>query len=174
MIAIPVMRARVAPVLNWCSRVLLFPVGSQGGPVRELQLGPLSARERLQVLRQNGVTVLICGALSLELLQWAEHQGFKVLSGVAGEIDAVLQAYREDRLNAPEFWLPGCRGPRRYRQGPSSGASRSRGRCGGRSGTGPARDLCRCPACGATVKHEPGIPCFESQCPRCGQSMVGG
>jgi predicted Fe-Mo cluster-binding NifX family protein len=117
MIAIPVMRARVAPVLNWCSRILLFAEDFEEGPEQELRLPDLAALERLQVLRQNGVNTLICGALSLELLYGAAHYGLKVISGVAGEVDKVLKAYREDRLEDPEFWLPGCRGSMRYRQG---------------------------------------------------------
>jgi predicted Fe-Mo cluster-binding NifX family protein len=216
MIAIPVMRARVAPVLNWCSRILIFPEDSEADPGQELQLPDLPALERLKVLRQNGVNTLICGALSLELLLGAEYHGFKVISGVAGKVDEVLKAYREDRLGEPEFWLPGCRGPRRYRRGyrqkdglrhiekqggkldmPGGRGGKGRGRGQGRrqgggqggrggqfrgagggvmgSGSGQgteAQDLCRCPACGASAPHERGIPCFQVNCPQCGQPMV--
>jgi predicted Fe-Mo cluster-binding NifX family protein len=116
MIAIPVMRGRVAPVLNWCSRVLIFPSIPEGEIGQEFcapELGPL---ERLQVLLAKGVNTLICGALSADLQNRATQLGFKVIPGVAGDIDAVLMAYRQNRLDQPEFWLPGCRGPRRYRQ----------------------------------------------------------
>jgi len=148
MIAIPVMRARVAPVLNWCSRILLFPEDVEEGPEQELTLPDLAALERLQVLRQNGVNTLICGALSLELLHGAAHYGLKVISGVAGEVDKVLQAYREDRLEAPEFWLPGCRGPRRYRQGLSKGNALSPNEGPGDRGGGPGRGPGRGPGSG--------------------------
>jgi hypothetical protein len=116
MIAIPVMRGRVAPVLNWCSRVLIFPSTPEGEMGQEFcapELGPL---ERLQVLLAKGVNTLICGALSDDLQKRATYLGFKVIPGVAGDIDEVLMAYRQNRLDQPEFWLPGCRGPRRYRQ----------------------------------------------------------
>jgi predicted Fe-Mo cluster-binding NifX family protein len=116
MIAIPVMRGRVAPVLNWCSRVLIFPSTPEGDVGQEFcapELGPL---ERLQVLLAKGVNTLICGALSADLQNRAAELGFKVIPGVAGDIDEVLTAYRQNRLDQPEFWLPGCRGPRRYRQ----------------------------------------------------------
>jgi predicted Fe-Mo cluster-binding NifX family protein len=204
MIAIPVMRARVAPVLNWCSRILLFPEASGDGGGAELQLPDLEPLERLQILRQKGVSTLICGALSLELLQGAKHHGLKVISGVAGEVDEVLKAYREDRLQEPEFWLPGCRGPLRYRQGykeaddstyfgeqggnvnmpggrggrgQGGGRCRSQGAGGGTGGAGGGptagtQNLCRCPACGASVPHERGIPCFQVNCPQCGKAMV--
>jgi predicted Fe-Mo cluster-binding NifX family protein len=116
MIAIPVMRGRVAPVLNWCSRVLIFPSTSEGEMGQEFcapELGPL---ERLQVLLAKGVDTLICGALSADLQNRATQLGFRVIPGVAGDIEEVLTAYRQNRLDQPEFWLPGCRGPRRYRQ----------------------------------------------------------
>jgi predicted Fe-Mo cluster-binding NifX family protein len=117
MIAIPVMRGRVAPVLNWCSRWLIFPAPPEKGPGQELwapELGPL---ERLQLLQQRGVNTLICGALSADLQHCAAQLGLKVIPGVAGDIEAVLQAYRQNRLDRPEFRLPGCLGPGRYRRG---------------------------------------------------------
>jgi predicted Fe-Mo cluster-binding NifX family protein len=220
MIAIPVMRARVAPVLNWCSRILIFPEDPGAGARQELQLPDLSPLERVQVLRQNGVHTLICGALSPELQYSAMQQGLKIISGVAGEIGEVLQAYREDRLGEPEFWLPGCRGPRRYRRGcwkaddlsptgetgdkmimPGGSGGRGQGRGPGGQGQGRgkggrgqgqggqgqgrrpgagrpggqgagAQNLCRCPACGASLPHERGIPCFQVNCPQCGKPMV--
>jgi hypothetical protein len=71
----------------------------------------------LQELRQKGVSTLICGALSGDLQVCAVRFGLKVIPGVAGEIDRVLKAYWQNRLDQPEFLMPGCRGPRRYRQG---------------------------------------------------------
>ena len=147
MIAIPVMRGRVAPVLNWCSRVLIFPSTLEGEMGQEFcapELGPL---ERLQVLLAKGVNTLICGALSADLQNRAAQLGFKVIPGVAGDIDEVLTAYRQNRLDQPEFWLPGCRGPRRYRQNlgkenyhPITGEQGGKGAMpGGKSGRGAGR-----------------------------------
>jgi predicted Fe-Mo cluster-binding NifX family protein len=116
MIAIPVMRGRVAPVLNWCSQVLLFPANPEGGLGQELRLPELTPRERLEFLRDQRVNTLICGALSTDLHNCAIQLGLSVISGVAGEVGEVLEAYRQNRLEQPEFWLPGCRGSRRYRQ----------------------------------------------------------
>jgi predicted Fe-Mo cluster-binding NifX family protein len=117
MIAIPVMRARVAPVLNWCSHILIFPKDPERGPGQELWLPELGALERLKILREKGVNTLICGALSADLWHYARQLGLDIISGVAGEVDEVLKAYWQNRLSQPEFWLPGCQGPRRYRQG---------------------------------------------------------
>ena len=43
---------------------------------------------------------------------------------------------------------------------------------GPRQGDGGA-DICVCPSCGATVKHEKGTPCNSLSCPKCGQPMTG-
>lgn len=185
MIALPVMRGRVAPVLNWCSRIQIFPESPSpidGG--RELNLPHLEASERLQVLREKGVNTLICGALSAELLRYAKGIGLTVVSGVAGEVQEVVQSFRQNTLDHPKFWLPGCRGPRRYGRGFRSGketpcAARtglsSQGEKSGRgtvqrSGGGPG-GFCRCPACGFKVPHEQGIPCMQVACPHCGRIM---
>ena len=112
MIAIPIMRGRVAPVLNWCSRTMIFPVNPLGGSPQELWTPELGPSERLQLLRhQHEVQTLICGALSLDLQNCAVGLGVKVIPGVAGDIAEVIEAYRQDRLDRPEFWLPGCQGP---------------------------------------------------------------
>jgi predicted Fe-Mo cluster-binding NifX family protein len=186
MLAIPVLRSRVAPVLNWCSRMHIFPDDpSPDGGGQELNLPQLEAPQRLQVLREQGVSTLICGALSADLLLYAQELGLTVVSGVAGEVQEVVQSYWQNTLDQPKFWLPGCRGPRRYGRGWKGGKElpcEHRTRLGSRSqrspgsispperGCGPG-GFCWCPACGFRVPHEQGIPCVQVTCPHCGQSM---
>jgi predicted Fe-Mo cluster-binding NifX family protein len=185
MLAIPVLRSRVAPVLNWCSRIRIFPAEpSPESLSQELLLPHLEAAQRLQVLRDHGVSTLICGALSADLLRCARDLGLTVVSGVAGEVQEVVQFYWQNNLDDPRFRLPGCQGARCYRSGFRSGRDRCNGQAGdgnrrGRSsrrgrneaqGPGPG-GLCRCPACLAEVAHEQGIPCIQVRCPRCGQLM---
>ncbi|MGC9307442.1 MAG: hypothetical protein ACP5FL_01545 [Thermoplasmatota archaeon] len=50
---------------------------------------------------------------------------------------------------------------------PGAGGS---GRGGGRGYGRPGR--CRCPNCGHTAPHEPGVPCNTKKCPRCGTPMT--
>ena len=187
MLAVPVLRCRVAPVLNWCSRIQLFPEDpSQEGEGQELLLPHLEAPQRLQVLRNNGVRTLICGALSADLLHYARKLGLTVVSGVAGEVDEVVQSYRQNTLDHPKFWLPGCRGPRCYRSGWRGGKGVLRQGKAGRGGRGRRSEsgsqamgagpggFCLCPACGFKVPHEQGIPCIQVRCPRCAQIMERG
>jgi predicted Fe-Mo cluster-binding NifX family protein len=186
MIALPVMRGRVAPVLNWCSRMQIFEDGpSPEAMAQELYLPHLEAAQRLQMLREKGVKTLICGALSADLLGYAGQLGLTVVSGVAGEVQEVVQSYWQNTLDHPKFWLPGCRGLRRYRSGwlkgkglpcqalggtPGRGRSNRSARRLPESGLGPG-GFCQCPACGMQLPHEPGIPCVQVRCPRCHQMM---
>lgn len=42
---------------------------------------------------------------------------------------------------------------------------------GTRPGAGPSGE-CVCPSCGARVPHKAGIPCYNTNCPKCGTRMV--
>ena len=44
---------------------------------------------------------------------------------------------------------------------------------GGRRGRGFPKE-CVCPNCGYKAPHQPGFPCRQMTCPRCGISMVRG
>jgi hypothetical protein len=183
MLAIPVLRSRVAPVFDWCSRIQIFPLEpSSEGARQELYLPSLKADQRLRVLGDHGVTTVICGALSAELQHYARQLRIALICGVAGEVDDVLHSYWQNRLDQPRFWLPGCRRARHYRRGMTS----PRGFCRRqqREGAFPKQippsmenswgNICLCPHCGATVDHIQDIPCFATTCPRCGQVMEKG
>ena len=155
------------------------------GEAQELVLPQLEAAQRLRVLHDKGVSTLICGALSAELLHYAQRLGFTVVCGVAGEIDEVVRAYWQNSLDHPKFLLPGCQGPRRYRRSFRAGnghacereaGPRGPGRNAGPKGQSLSKGLgpggfCVCPECGIRVPHEQGIPCIQMRCPRCGQIM---
>ncbi len=49
------------------------------------------------------------------------------------------------------------------------GAGQGRGRR--TAGAGPEGN-CVCTSCGEKVKHQPGTPCNQMKCPKCGAPMV--
>ncbi len=55
--------------------------------------------------------------------------------------------------------------------GKGQGASGGGKRMGGGRGMGQCGE-CVCPSCGETVPHEPGIPCIDMTCPKCGSPMT--
>jgi predicted Fe-Mo cluster-binding NifX family protein len=180
MLAIPVLRSRVAPVLNWCSSICLFPDDpSYQGSGQEVDVSHLEAEQRLEFLRDRGVKILICGALSPELLHYGKRLGITIVCGVAGSIEEVRLSYWRNQLDQPQFWLPGCRGARRYRSGYQGGRGCPGLVRGPKRGRGQAlepgrgaAEACLCLACGLRLPHERGIPCSQVNCPRCGQPLV--
>ncbi|MBC2697616.1 MAG: hypothetical protein HF976_11950 [ANME-2 cluster archaeon] len=56
--------------------------------------------------------------------------------------------------------------------GTGSGRGSGMGRGGGRQHMGPPKE-CKCPGCGYTSPHQPGQPCANQACPKCGTNMVG-
>ncbi|MBN1423961.1 hypothetical protein JXA88_05325 [Candidatus Fermentibacteria bacterium] len=46
-----------------------------------------------------------------------------------------------------------------------------RGRMGGQFAGGPG-GFCVCPQCGHREPHERGVPCNQSQCPKCGLPLT--
>ncbi len=193
MLAIPVFRARVAPVLDWCSKIIIIPEeGADAASGRQIDVMEENIFSLMRTLREKGTRTLICGALSPEMLNYGESIGLRIIHGIAGDIEEVLQAYRERKLDRPQYWIPGCRGQRRYKGGARcTGRGKdgitSRGESGG-SGKGPVRkgpgDLqwdkaargqggfCVCPKCGSRKQHERGIPCSQVRCQACHSSMT--
>ncbi|MGB9836998.1 MAG: ferredoxin [Candidatus Saccharicenans sp.] len=41
----------------------------------------------------------------------------------------------------------------------------------GRLGQGPG-GYCFCPKCGYRQEHQPGVPCIEQRCPKCGSALI--
>jgi predicted Fe-Mo cluster-binding NifX family protein len=181
MVAIPVFRSRVAPVLDWCSKIVIVSEkGPDSSASREMYVKEDGRFALMRTLRQQGIDIVICGALSQEMLNYGESIGLKIIHGIAGDIGEVLEAYRKGELDRPRYWLPGCRELRRYKGGgkctekpagvPSGGSGPAGAGRAGPEAAGPG-GWCICPECGATVCHERGIPCSQLLCPECSAAM---
>lgn len=109
MLAVALFRSRVAPVLNWSSTVLLIPFGKVDRSAgMEIVLPDMSCFDRLRILCERKVSTLICGALSPDLLDYAQSLGLRIIHGIVGDIDEVLTAFRDGKLDQPHFRMPGC------------------------------------------------------------------
>ncbi len=142
----------------------------------------------------RGVSVLVCGAVSRQLLTLLSAYGIEVRPFVSGDLDEIVEAWMSGRLETPAFDMPGCpwgsmgSTGRRCRKGRSDmqggGAGRGAGGGGGgggRTGTGARGRMggmalgpsgrCVCTACGYSEPHERGVPCYDRKCPRCGTKL---
>ena len=99
-LAITAWQDRVAPRFDKAPRLCLWQGATpQGRADVDLDWSGHGVAERLRQLSASGVTVLICGGLQpwIERALW--QAGIEVISWVSGEVQDVLEAYRDGRLD---------------------------------------------------------------------------
>lgn len=115
-VAIPQWRERVSPVFDSSHHLLVAECGSGEDTCRRLlELSGQSPVARARCIREAGIDVLVCGALSRSARASLQSVGVRVVSGVCGPVEDVLRAFLENRLEHPAYRMPGasaapCRG----------------------------------------------------------------
>lgn len=117
-VALPVWNGRVSPVFDAATRMLIVEMG-EGGEVarREELIGDTLAPRRAWRLRELGVNVLLCGAISRPLSAMLAGAGITVVPFVTGEVEEVLSAYLTGAIAEPQYLMPGCGGRRMRHRG---------------------------------------------------------
>ena len=107
-VAIAVWEDRVSSVLDFSQQLFVVEL-KEGGETSRVQvaLAEQSALAKLAQLRELGIDVLICGAVSQPLAMAFRASGIRLLPYVTGKVDDVLKAYQADDLDLPQFKLPG-------------------------------------------------------------------
>ena len=110
-IAIPVHNERVSPLFDTAQRILIadIMVGKEVERAEHLIAG-LLPRQRAKLLSEQSVSQLICGAISLPMMNLVAAQGISVAPNIAGYVDEVLRAYTSGTLFSSQFMMPGCWG----------------------------------------------------------------
>ena len=128
-IAIPVWNDNLSNVFDFAGRLLVVEIENAREVSRsEVPLQAESLPERAGRLKQLGVNVLLCGAISRALANMVTESGIQVLPYVTGRVDDVLQAYLTGQLLQPQFTMPG------YWPGARKGFGRWRRGCRWRGG----------------------------------------
>jgi predicted Fe-Mo cluster-binding NifX family protein len=131
-VAIAVWEDRVSSVLDFSQQLSVVELrdGSETSRV-QVALSEQNALARLARVRDLGIDVLICGAVSQPLACAFMASGIQLLPYVTGKVNDVLKAYQAGELGLPQFmlpgWWPGARrgfGPRCYRRHGRRGAGR--------------------------------------------------
>lgn len=108
-IAIPVWDNHVSTVLDFSNSLIIVECDS--GSIGERSsdgFGESSIIEKVARLRDLGVNVLLCGAVSGPLERMILASGIVVIPFLRGTVDEVLDAYLNNRLVDERFALPGC------------------------------------------------------------------
>jgi predicted Fe-Mo cluster-binding NifX family protein len=133
MLGVPLHGSDVAPRFCSADQFLIAELdGDRISRVRRLEIPDESWSKRLKLLSIAGVNVLLCGGFNRSFLPVAEGLGIRVITGLTGEAEQLIDAFLRNDLDRFRF-LP-CRGRRgrrhcweRPRQSPEAGLSRRKG-----------------------------------------------
>ncbi len=116
-VAVPEWQGRVSPVFDVAGTLVLLRAATDGHQAtrRVESVGCTSAHERARRLRELGVDVLLCGAISRPLEALVAAEGIRVVANICGPVDEVAAAFRDGTLDDGRFAMPGC--CRRRRRG---------------------------------------------------------
>jgi predicted Fe-Mo cluster-binding NifX family protein len=106
--AVPAFMGRVSPVFDTCTQLILLEPGSanQLGQ-RSVAVADKSMHERVLTLQRMGVERVICAAVSDAFFTLLQEARIELVTGIAGEIDEVIDAYRSGALGQSRFRMPG-------------------------------------------------------------------
>ena len=118
-VAVPQYGARIAPVFDVARQLAIFEIENNEIVAEEkVPVGTIYMPARVSMLVDAGVDAVICGAISMPLLQMIEAAGIRVFPNIVGNVKRVVRAYAQGRPLSPTFVAPGCcRQRRRCRWG---------------------------------------------------------
>ncbi|MBN2723833.1 MAG: hypothetical protein JXR95_07175 [Deltaproteobacteria bacterium] len=180
--AIAIWENRIAPLCDVTTDFVILDIDN-GVLSRSLELFPTDIRAKTQALTDMKVKFLLCGALSEEFFQLLSESEITVIPFISGDLEEVIEVWIRNGVdfNWDEFSMPGCNGfgGNHYRNhdfvapckvnyhGHGKGKMKRRGQKN-ESLIGGVWCICKC---GARVEHQPGLPCFNMNCPVCGEIM---
>jgi len=107
-VALPVWQGQVSSVFDFAHKLLVIELKNGGETDRqEIVLVEQSDPERAAMLKQLGVGVLICGAISRPLAEMINGSGIQVLPFVKGSAEQIINAYKARQLSQPQYIMPG-------------------------------------------------------------------
>ena len=109
-IAVPYWEGKVSPVLDTSTRLLVLDFDEKKEVARnEVLLSESDLGRRCSHIKQSGIEVLICGAISRPFYQMLDAAHVDVIPWISGQVEEVISAYLDQTLNHKRFLMPGCR-----------------------------------------------------------------
>jgi len=125
-VAFSVWNNRIAPVFDVARQVHIVESesGRIVGEVEETITNEAPAQKALR-LTELGVSTLVCGAISRQLLTTLCAYGICVIPFIAGDVHEVINAHLAGTVDRQEYAMPGCR-RRRWHEGRRGGYQESK------------------------------------------------
>ena len=109
-IAISIWEDKISPVLDTASKLLVIEDKTQNESSRfEANLLEQDLPRRCSFIRELDLDVLICGAVSRQFREMLKACGIKIISGISGPAEDVLEAYLKGALPHSGFFMPGSK-----------------------------------------------------------------
>jgi predicted Fe-Mo cluster-binding NifX family protein len=107
-IGIPVWEDKISPVMDTACRLLVVEVDGKREASRfETYLDVRGVTNRCFRIQGLGLDTLICGAISRPFSRSLVASGIKIIQGISGHPEDVLDAYLHGNLLDSRFLMPG-------------------------------------------------------------------
>jgi len=115
-IALPIFNTRLSPLFDTAGNILLVNWNGEEEVKREfISVTSLNPNGKCKKLSELSIDILLCGAISCELLQHFLSLNIKVIPFLCGEFEGILDYFKKgDLLKNNRFTMPGCCKRRRY------------------------------------------------------------
>ena len=108
-IAVPIWQDQVSSVFDFAHKLLIVELENGIEKERkEVELAEQSDLKRAEKLKQLGVGVLICGAISRPLADMIHSLRIQILPCVTGSTEEILNAYKTGHLHFTKYTMPSC------------------------------------------------------------------
>ncbi len=122
-VAISVFKDSISTVFDASQHLLVLEINSADDQKRTmLKLETIDPIRRASQLSEEGINVLICGAISMPMQASISARSIFVYPFIRGKVEDVICAYQDGKLGQAVYALPGRRG-----RGQGRGQGRNRG-----------------------------------------------
>ena len=109
-IAISIWEDKISPVLDTASKLLIVDNNNQKEFSRfEANLLEQEMSQRCSFIQGLDLDVLICGAVSRQFREMLKACGIKIIFGISGPAEDVLDAYLQGALLHSGYFMPGSK-----------------------------------------------------------------
>ena len=111
-IGIPIWGDKISPVLDTASRILILDVENSNESSRfEIYLDERDLSRKCYRIQGLNIHIMICGAISNPFSSLLKAAGIKIIPGISGQTEDVLEAFLQGNLpQSSQFFMPGYKG----------------------------------------------------------------
>jgi predicted Fe-Mo cluster-binding NifX family protein len=107
-VGIPIFESRISPVLDSCNRLLVVDIDGDNEVNRvEITLEKSDIAERMELFARWGIHKIICAGVSDVMCRCLAGRNIALISGIAGKLEEILNAYLCEKLDDPCYIMPG-------------------------------------------------------------------